>query len=180
MDQSQFSMRDLFKRLNIRGIDVDISTFSKASKHRDPVIFHNLFTSLRKQLRKKQTKAEKALVLFPLDSTIITLTSKLLWQKRCHQVKVFSGINLLTAEPGGILIHFGQGHDSKYGDKTIEANPENSVGIMDRGFCKLSRIQALIEDEARYFLMRIRNDITLKMLDSDKVLIGGRNRSRCI
>jgi putative transposase len=110
MDQSQFSMRDLFKRLNIRGIDVDISTFSKASKHRDPVIFHNLFTSLRKQLRKKQTKAEKALVLFPLDSTIITLTSKLLWQKGYHQVKVFSGINLLTAEPSGILIHFGQGH----------------------------------------------------------------------
>jgi putative transposase len=172
MDQSQFSMRDLFKRLNIRGIDVDISTFSKASKHRDPMIFHNLFASLRKQLRKKRTKEEKALVLFPLDSTIITLTSKLLWQKGYHQVKLFSGINLLTAEPGGILIHFGQGHDSKYGDKTIEANPKNGVGIMDRGFCKLSRIQALIEDKERYFLMRIRNDITLKMLDNGKVLIG--------
>jgi putative transposase len=31
MDRSQSSMRDLFKRLNVRGIAMDISTFSKAS-----------------------------------------------------------------------------------------------------------------------------------------------------
>jgi putative transposase len=37
MDQSQSSTRDLFKRLDSRGIDMDISTFSKASKSRDPV-----------------------------------------------------------------------------------------------------------------------------------------------
>jgi putative transposase len=43
MDQSQSSMRDLFKRLNIRGIDMDISTFSKAIKNREPIIFDNLF-----------------------------------------------------------------------------------------------------------------------------------------
>ena len=43
MDQSQSSMRDLFKRLNVRGINMDISTFSKASKNRDPIIFHDLF-----------------------------------------------------------------------------------------------------------------------------------------
>jgi hypothetical protein len=39
MDRSQFSMRDLFKRLNVRGIDMDISTFSKTSKSRDVIIF---------------------------------------------------------------------------------------------------------------------------------------------
>jgi IS4 transposase len=33
MDRSQTSMRDLLKRLNVRGIDMDISTFSKASKN---------------------------------------------------------------------------------------------------------------------------------------------------
>jgi putative transposase len=32
LDQSQTSMRSLFKRLNVRGIKADISTFSKASK----------------------------------------------------------------------------------------------------------------------------------------------------
>jgi IS4 transposase len=172
MDQSQCSMRDLFKRLNIRGIDVDISTFSKASKHRDPRIFHNLLVSLKNRLRKKRASQEKALILFPLDSTIISLTSKLLWQKGYHQVKLFSGINLFTAEPDGILIHFGQGHDSKYGDQTIAATPENGVSIMDRGFCKLSRIERLIESKDSYFLMRIRNDISLKMLDNGNFLAG--------
>jgi len=32
LDQSQTSMRSMFKRLSIRGEKVDISTFSKASK----------------------------------------------------------------------------------------------------------------------------------------------------
>jgi putative transposase len=85
---------------------------------------------LRSDLNKKKNIDPKALVLFPIDSTIISLTSKLLWKEGYHllgemhaeetsarfhpQVKLFSGINLLTAEPGGILIHFGQGHDSKF------------------------------------------------------------------
>jgi putative transposase len=132
----------------------------------------SLFIDLKKQLKKKRTQPEKTLVLFPLDSTIIALTSKLLWQKGYYQVKLFSGLNLLTAEPDGIVIHFGQRHDNKYGDKTIAANPDNGVCIMDRGFCKLARIQVLLEDKEHYFLMRIRNDITLKMLDNGNVLIG--------
>ena len=60
MDQSQFSMRDLFKRLNVR-IDMDISTFSKASKNSDPVGFHNLFLRLRSELNKKKNIDPKAL-----------------------------------------------------------------------------------------------------------------------
>ena len=130
MDQSQSSMRDLFKRLNVRGIDMDISTFSKASKNRDPIIFHDLFFKLRNELKKKNSIESKALVLFPIDSTIISLTSKLLWKEGYHQVKLFSGINLLTAEPDGILIHFGQGHDSKYGEETIAATPKNGVSVI--------------------------------------------------
>jgi IS4 transposase len=172
MDQSQSSMRDLFKRLNVRGIDMDISTFSKASKNRDPVIFHNLFLRLRNKLNKKKNIDPKALVLFPIDSTIISLTSKLLWKEGYHQVKLFSGINLLTAEPGGILIHFGQGHDSKYGEETIAATPKNGVNIMDRGFCKLERIKDLIQEKERYFVLRIKNDMSLQMQENGKFLVG--------
>lgn len=172
LDQSQTSMRSVFKRLNIRGIDVDISTFSKASKVRDPILFHNLFIDLRKQLRKRKRLGQDKLILFPLDSTIVTLTSKLLWCQGYHQVKLFSGLNLLTAEPDGILIHFGQGHDSKYGDETIDSTPENGVGIMDRGFAKLARIKNLIEQNNRYFLLRIKNNTTLKMLDNGEFLVG--------
>lgn len=32
----------------------------------------------------------------------------------------------------GIEIYFGQGHDSKYGQATIDQTPENGVSIMDR------------------------------------------------
>lgn len=180
MDQSQSSMRDLFKRLNVRGIDMDISTFSKASKNRDPIIFHDLFFKLRNELKKKNSIESKALVLFPIDSTIISLTSKLLWKEGYHQVKLFSGINLLTAEPDGILIHFGQGHDSKYGEETIVATPKNGVSVMDRGFCKLERIKDLIQDKERYFVMRIKNDMSLQMLENGKFLVGtGTKKVEC-
>jgi putative transposase len=180
MDQSQSSMRDLFKRLNVRGIDMDISTFSKASKNRDPVVFHNLFLRLRSELNKQKNIDPKALVLFPIDSTIISLTSKLLWKEGYHQVKLFSGVNLLTAEPGGILIHFGQGHDSKYGEETIAATPKNGVNIMDRGFCKLERIKDLIQDKERYFVLRIKNDMSLQMQENGKFLVGtGAKKVEC-
>ena len=180
MDQSQSSMRDLFKRLNVRGIDMDISTFSKASKNRDPIIFHDLFFKLRNELKKKNSIESKALVLFPIDSTIISLTSKLLWKEGYHQVKLFSGINLLTAEPDGILIHFGQGHDSKYGEETIAATPKNGVSVRDRGFCKLERIKDLIQDKERYFVMRIKNDMSLQMLENGKFLVGtGTKKVEC-
>jgi putative transposase len=180
MDQSQSSMRDLFKRLNVRGIDMDISTFSKASKNRDPIIFHNLFLKARNKLKKSKGIDPKDLVLFPINSTIISLTSKLLWKEGYHQVKLFSGINLLTAEPDGILIHFGQGHDSKYGEETIAATPKNGVSIMDRGFCKLERIKELIQYKERYFVMRIKNDMSLQMLENGKFLVGtGAKKIEC-
>ncbi len=172
LDQSQTSMRSLFKRLNVRGINTNISTFSKASKTRDPVVFYHLFLKLRKKLKNSRKYPDRKLALFPLDSTIVTLTSKLLWSQGFHQVKLFSGLNLLTAEPGGILIHFGQGHDSKYGNLTIDATPDNGLSIMDRGFSSLSRIQELLDRTHRYFLLRIKNNIRIKMLENGHFLVG--------
>jgi putative transposase len=77
----------------------------------------------------------------------------------------------LTAEPDGILIHFGQGHDSKYGEETIAATPKNGVSVMDRGFCKLERIKELIKDKERYFVMRTKNDMSLQMLEDGRFLV---------
>ena len=144
LDQSQVSMRSLFKHLNIRGINVDISTCSKASKTRDLLQFYNGFLKLRKKLKNSHKHPTSQLALFPLDSTLVTWTSKLLWSQGIHQVKLFAGLNLLTAEPGGILIHFGQGHDSKHGNSTIDATPANGISIMDRGFSSLLRIRQLL------------------------------------
>jgi len=57
MNQGQTSMQSLFKHLNIRGIDVDITTFSKASKTRDPEMFYQLFLNLRQELRKQHRQS---------------------------------------------------------------------------------------------------------------------------
>jgi putative transposase len=170
-------MRSLFKRLNIRGETVDISTFSKASKHRDTKVFWNLFLEIQKEVKKKADINLDKWVIFPLDSTIISLTSKLLWAEGYHQVKLFSGINLSTGEAGGIVIHFGQGHDSKYGDATIAETPENGVAVMDRGFCDLGRAKELQGQKDKYFVLRIKNNMRLKMQENGNCEIGtGKNK----
>ena len=172
LDQSQVSMRSLFKRLNVRGETVDISTFSKASKNRSPQLFWKLFCQLEKDLKKKVGIVVDGHRLFPLDSTIVTLTSKLLWQEGYHQVKLFAGIDVSTGEVGGILIHFGQGHDSKYGNETIKATPQNGVAVMDRGFCDLERIKELKQEENKYFVLRIKNNIKLEMQETEEWMLG--------
>lgn len=177
LDQSQSSMRSLFKRLNVGGEKVDISTFSKASKSRDTTVFMNLFYDLQKEVKKAKGINLDKLSIFPIDSTIVTLTSKLLWEEGYHQVKLFSGINLSTGETGGISIHFGQGHDNKYGNETIDATPNNGVAVMDRGFCDLGRVKELQQKKEQYFVLRIKNNIKLEMLENSKYRIGtGKNK----
>ncbi|WP_392483093.1 transposase [Nostoc sp. C110] len=46
LDNSLTSMRDLFKRLNNTGFDVDISTFSKANSHRSQKTFQEVYQKL--------------------------------------------------------------------------------------------------------------------------------------
>ncbi|MBE9194486.1 IS4 family transposase [Synechocystis sp. LEGE 06083] len=177
LDQSQTSMRSMFKRLNLRGETVDISTFSKASKKRDVGVFREMIFSLKKELSKKKEIKHGELEIFPLDSTIVSITSKLMWNLGFHQVKLFSGINLSTGEPGGIVIHFGQGHDNKYGNETIEETPENGVAVMDRGFCDLKRIKRLQKENSKYHVLRMKNNINLEKLANDNYMVGtGKNK----
>jgi len=177
MDKSLESMTDLSLRLNNRNIPVHISTFSKASKNRSTEIFEKILNKGLKKLKKKKGKS-KDKIFFPLDSTIITLTSKLLWAEGYHQVKLFGGLNKWTNEVGGISIHFGQGHDSKYGNETIAEIPENGIGIMDRGFCSLDRIKELLGKDDRFFVLRIKNSISLKLLENGNCLIGAKSNNQ--
>lgn len=85
-------MRDLFKRLNNTGIEVDISTFSKASSHRSQQVFHQIYQQLYGLIERKKLHGKSAIC--PIDSTTISLTSKLLWSLGYHQVKLFSSLNL--------------------------------------------------------------------------------------
>ena len=172
MDQSLVSMRDLITRVNSRGKKLDLSTFSKASKKRNPAVFEKILNQGIKKLPIKNGVAKNK-IYFPLDSTIITLTSKLLWQKGYHQVKLFAGLNSFSSEVGGIKMHFGQGHDSKQGSETIADIPENGVGVMDRGFCSKERIRNLSRIKNKFFVMRVKNDMKLKILDNGNCLLGG-------
>ncbi len=106
-DQSLDTMTSLFFRLNSRNISVNKSTFSKASKTRDISGFENLFQKSKGDVKRK--KGQDKLILFPLDSTIVTWTSKLLWQQEYHQVKLFAGTDNERGIIDGVHIHFGQG-----------------------------------------------------------------------
>ena len=172
MDQSLVSMRDLITRVNSRGKKLDLSTFSKASKSRNSELFEEILNQGLKKL-KNQKGLSKDKIYFPLDSTVITLTSKLLWREGYHQVKLFAGLNSFTSEIGGVKISFGQGHDSKEGAKTIEDIPENGIGVMDRGFCSKLRIKNLSKIEDKSFVLRIKNNMKLEMLENGNCKLGG-------
>jgi putative transposase len=75
LDQSLTSMRDLFYRLNKTGISVDISTFSKACKTRQDQYFCRIYREPIEKLKHQNLATER--MLFSINSTIITLTSKL-------------------------------------------------------------------------------------------------------
>ncbi len=91
LDNSLTSMRDLFKRLNNTGFEVDISTFSKSSSHRGQKPFQEIYQKLNELVQHKtHKKLHDKYAICPIDSTIISLTSKLLWVLGHHQVKLFS------------------------------------------------------------------------------------------
>jgi IS4 transposase len=66
----------------------------------------------------------------------------------------------------GVSIHFGQGHDSKYGDETIASTPSKGISIMDRGFASSERIQTLLLNKDRYFVLRIKNNAKIKLCEN--------------
>ncbi|QXE24723.1 transposase, IS4 family protein [Richelia sinica FACHB-800] len=166
LDNSLTSMRDLFKRLNNTGFDVDISTFSKASSHRSQKPFQEIYQKLNELVHHQaQKKLHDKYAICPIDSTIITLTSKLLWVLGHHQVKLFSSLNLATGSPEDNFIKFGHDHDYNFGSKMMSNLPTNAVGVMDRGFAGLKFIQDLVQ-ENKYFVLRIKNNWKLEFEES--------------
>lgn len=162
LDNSLTSMRDLFKRLNNTGIDVRISTFSKANTHRNQEIFQKIYHQLNKLVQKKaHKKLHDKYAICPIDSTVITLTSKLLWVLGHHQVKLFSSFNLSTGSPEDNLINFGHNHDYTFGSSMMSNLPQDAVGVMDRGFAGLNFMQELVQKE-KYFVVRIKNNWKLE------------------
>jgi putative transposase len=153
-------MRDLFYRLNHAGITVNISTFSKACKTRQDQHFGRIYAELVRQLKRQNPAG--AGMLFPIDSTVITLTSKLFWLQGYHQVKLLNGINLTQRNPSECLIHFGQGHDAKFADSVVGMIPENGIGILDRGFASWDFLDQLSQTRS-LFVVRIKNNMKTEL-----------------
>jgi len=160
LDQGLMSMRDLFFKLNHTGISVDISTFSKACKNRDNHRFCRIYTQLIRTL--KQRHHPDAMMLIPIDSTVVTLTSRLFWQQSYHRVKLLAGFNQQQGWSSECLIHFGQGHDAKFSGYLPSMIPENGIGIMDRGFADWHFIDELSEI-GTYFVVRIKNNMKVNL-----------------
>ena len=167
MDRSLTSMRDLFTRLNSRGISCDISTFSKASKQRSLEPFMKIYQQLNSQV--KQKKSSNKLIVCPIDTTVISLTSQLLWRLGYHQVKLISGLNLATEALEENLVNFGWRHDYNYGKEMIEALPENGVGVMDRGFASLTFLRES-QQSNKYFVVRISQLYKLEYVTDNEVI----------
>ncbi len=125
LDKSLTSMRDLFYLLNR-----SVSTFSKACKQRCD--YQRIYTELRQQLIRNNPTGAK--MLFPIDSTVVSLTSKLFWVQGQHQVQLLNGVNVSQRYVSECLIDFGQGHDAKFTAYIAGIITENGIGIMDRGF----------------------------------------------
>lgn len=160
LDQSLTSMRDLFYRLKHTGIEVDISTFSKACKNRTGEQFGRIYIELMNQLKRQHPAT--ATMLMPIDSTVITLTSKLFWEQGYHQVKLMNGLNLAQGNLSECLIHFGQGHDARFAEMVNSMIPDNGIGVMDRAFASWEFLDQLSQTQT-LFVVRIKNNMKTEL-----------------
>jgi len=168
LDQGITSMRALCFRLSKSGIQVDISTFSKANKTRDDGLFQRIYAQLIQKIRRKN--ATSKLLLFPIDSTVITLTSKLFWSQKYHQVKLLNGFNSTQNVTSECVINFGQDHDSCFTDKILTMIHENVIAIMDRGFAEWDFLDQLSQLN-HLFVVRIKNNMKTELdHDRDRVI----------
>ncbi len=153
-------MRDLCYRLKHAGVSVDISTFSKACKTRQGENFCRIYIKLIERL--KQQRPATAQMLIPIDSTVITLTSKLFGKQKYHQIKLLNVLNLTQWNSTECLIHFGQAHGAHLAQILNGIIPENGLGIMDKGFASWGFLDGLSATQTR-FIVRIKNNMKTEL-----------------
>jgi len=171
LDQSLKTIRDLFKRPNQGGVDLDISTFSKANQHRSLKPFQELYQQVLGLVKQKKAigKGKNCELddyeICPIDSAIITLTSKLLWALRYHQVKLLTVLNNASRTGEHPLIHFGQEHDYKFATQMTENLAQKQVRVMNRGFTALEYLKQL-QEQKKHFVIRANTNYKLEPLES--------------
>ncbi|MGE5655707.1 MAG: hypothetical protein ACM37W_03760 [Actinomycetota bacterium] len=83
---------------------VSLSTCSQACNPREDQYFRRTYAQLIERVKRQKPAA--AQMLFPIDSTVVTLTSQLFWLQGYYQVKLLKGVNLSQGNQSECLIHF--------------------------------------------------------------------------
>jgi putative transposase len=154
-----------------------LSTFSKANQHRSLKPFQELYQEVLGLVKRKKGKkkvSDRAVddyEICPIDSTVIILTSKLLWALGYHQVKLFSVFNNDNQTGEHPQVNFGQAHDYKFATQLTENLGEKQVGAMDRGFAALEYLKQL-QEQKKLFVIRINTNYKLELSESDEWLVG--------
>lgn len=176
LDPALESMQALFKRLECSGQRGHISTFSKANSVRSIEPFRQVYQDALAWV--KQVRGQKTW-LFPIDSTSITLTSKLLHEQGWSYVKLFAGVDAEGGAIEGVRIVFGQGHDHRQMGTMVASVPEEAVGVMDRGFASLECLRKT-KQLGKDFLLRIKSNWSLQMKENGKMEVGtGKAAEEC-
>ncbi|MGE5658760.1 MAG: transposase [Actinomycetota bacterium] len=122
--------------------------------------FRRIYARLIEQVKRRKPAA--AQMLFPIDSTVVTLTGQLFWLQGYHPVKLLNGVNLSQENPSECLINFGQGHDAKFAEFVTGMIPKDAVGIMDRGFVSWELLEKMSLTKTQ-FVVRIKNNMKTEL-----------------
>jgi putative transposase len=91
INQSLSSMRGLTSYFNATGTQFNIRTFSRANQNRNPQLFIDIYKKFATQVRCKSE--QNILPTLALDSTTITLTSKLFHLHNFREAKLLCSHN---------------------------------------------------------------------------------------
>jgi putative transposase len=180
INQSLSSMRDLISYLNICGIKVDISTFSRANQNRNAEIFPQIYQKLVQKLSDKrgQTKKQIKEVILALDTTVVTLTSKLLHLNNYQEVKLLCSQNSETNIAENIGITLTKTHDCKMFSSNYTELESTGIVVMDRAFSSTKLIKNF-QDKSQLFVIRIKKSITKILQENGEYLLGIKNPIKC-
>lgn len=141
------SFRELFYKLNLQQCSVNRTTFGKACKNRSTSFLYRIIKKLKQQVSRQIPSSDKR--LFPIDGTLVTLTSKLFWEQGYHQIKLILGANTETGEIGDFVIDFHRHHEQYFKNDIVKMGLENSLFIMDRGFASYELMEKLAQQKHR-------------------------------
>ena len=95
-------MRGLRSYLNATGTQFNISTFSRANHNKNPQVVIDIYKKLATQVRRKSE--QNILPTLALDSTTITLKSKLFYQHNFPEAKLLCSHNSHTQNPENLSL----------------------------------------------------------------------------